>query len=106
MKSTLTMKDYKEILKYYNISYKSNNSKKNLSNRKIKIIAENILANKLCNCIQKVTKKNKVKEPGAIGICTKSIFHRKKIQYNKFTCKNKPKLVSNKKTRKKLTKMK
>ncbi len=28
MKSTLNMKDYKEILKYYNISYKSNNSKK------------------------------------------------------------------------------
>ena len=27
MKSTLDMKDYKEILKYYNISYKSNNSK-------------------------------------------------------------------------------
>ena len=106
--STLNTKDYKEILKYYNIPFytKKKRSRKSLSNIKIKTIAENILATKLCKCIKKVTKKNRVKEPGAIAICTKSIFHRKKLQYNKFTCKNKPKLVSNKRTRKKLTKMK
>ena len=74
--STLNTKDYKEILKYYNIPFysKKKRSRKSLSNNKIKIIAENILATKLCKCIKKVTKKNRIKEPGAIAICTKSIF--------------------------------
>jgi len=102
MKTTLDNADYKTILQFY----KKQNTEKKLTNKQIKSQAENILASKLCKCIKKVTKKNRVKPPGAIGICTKSIFHRKKLKYNRFTCKNKPKLIPNKKTHRSLTKIK
>ena len=78
MNTTLNNADYKTILKFY----KKEHIKPKLTKKQSKLQAENILATKLCKCIKKVTKKNRVKPPGAIGICTKSIFHRKKLKYN------------------------
>ena len=47
----LTQNDYKSILGFYNISYST------LSPSKIKNLAEDILANKLCRCIKKCKKR-------------------------------------------------
>ena len=86
----LTINDYKSILLYYDINYKK------MSNKKIKISAENILANKLCRCIKKVKKKQK--KP--IGICKNSVINKKNLKIGRFTCKKKAKIIRNKKTRK------
>jgi len=93
--------DYKTILKFYKIK----NIEK-LSKKEIKKYAEDILAEKLCSCIKKVTKSNKLPEPSAIAICKDSVVRRKKLKINRFTCKNKPKLIPNKKTRKNIQKIK
>jgi len=99
-----TYEDYKTILKFYKIK----NIEK-LSKKEIKKYAEDILAEKLCSCIKKVTKSNKsnkLPEPSAIAICKDSVIRRKKLKINRFTCKNKPKLIPNKKTRKNIQKIK
>ena len=75
--SELTNNDYKQILKYYNMSIPK-------SSRLLKQQAENILVSKLCRCIKKVDKKN---EARAIGICTKSIINNRGYIRGKFTCK-------------------
>tara|TARA_Y100001958_G_C21248343_1_gene580922 strand:- start:5016 stop:5342 length:327 start_codon:yes stop_codon:yes gene_type:complete len=93
----LTLKDYKTILEYYNIDYSF--FKKN----KIISTAENILAEKLCRCIKKVTppKNDKIR---AIGICRNSVIQKKGLTINKFRCKKKPKLLTFNKTKKKIKK--
>ena len=93
----LTLKDYKTILEYYNIDYSI------LKKNKIISTAENILAEKLCRCIKKVTspKNDKIK---AIGICRNSVVKKKGLTINKFRCKKKPKLLNFNKTRKKIKK--
>lgn len=96
-----TYEDYKTILKFYKIK----NIEK-LSKKEIKKYAEDILAEKLCSCIKKVTKSNKLSEPSAIAICKDSVIRRKKLKINSFTCKNKAKLIANKKTRKNIQKIK
>lgn len=97
--SNLSISDYKNILKFYNISYRKK------SNYKIKKLAENILAIKFCRCIKTVSRRSKDKsERRAIAICANSVFTKKKLKYNRFTCKSNPKLIPNKKTRKNLTK--
>ncbi len=88
------MKDYKIILDFYDISYSGK------SNYLIKKSAEEILAKKLCRCIKKLDKK----EDRPVSICNKSIFTNRNLKYNRFTCKKRPKLIGNKKTRRKLTK--
>ena len=97
----LSHKDYITLLNYYKIP-----DIKKMKNKEVKILAENILADKLCRCIKKVTKKNKLPEPSAIAICKKSVITRKNIKINRFSCKNKPKLIPNKKTRKNIQKLK
>uniref|UniRef100_A0A6C0JBY5 Uncharacterized protein n=1 Tax=viral metagenome TaxID=1070528 RepID=A0A6C0JBY5_9ZZZZ len=92
----LTINDYKSILLYYDINYKK------MSNKKIKISAENILANKLCRCIKKVKKK----QNKPIGICKNSVINKKNLKIGRFTCKKKAKIIRNKKTRKMITKTK
>jgi hypothetical protein len=87
--SELTLKDYKTILKFYNVTLPK-------SKRILKKQAENILASKLCRCIKKVDKKN---EARAIGICTKTIINKKGFKRGNFTCKNKP-IIKLSKTRK------
>lgn len=75
----LTNNDYKKILEFYN---------KNIpkSKRLLKIQAEKLLATKLCKCIKKV---DKINEPRAISICTKTIINNKGFTRGKFTCKKK-----------------
>jgi hypothetical protein len=91
----LTSSDYNKIIKYYNIP----NDKQTTN----KILAENILASKLCKCIKKVTNK-KINEQVAITICRKRIFKNRNIDFYNFKCKKGSRFVSKKGTRKKLKK--
>jgi hypothetical protein len=76
---SLSNSDYIQILKYYKISIPS-------TNKKIKLEAEKILAEKLCRCIKKI----KIKpESRAIGVCTRSIFNKKNLVRGKFNCTKK-----------------
>lgn len=94
--TTLSTRDYKAILRFYNIDYS------NMKNKQVKVIAENALATKLCRCIKKVDPKDEAK---SIGICTDSVIGKKGLAIHGFTCKKKPKLKKNRKTKKKLTKI-
>ena len=77
MTMTLNKKDYTKILKYYNLPIPKSASK-------MKKQAEEVLALKLCRCIKKVSPSNEAK---AIGVCTRTIFERKKLTRGAFTCK-------------------
>ena len=93
----LSGKDYKLILKYYNINIE------NLSKKEIQAEAESILAQKMCRCIKKVDsynsrKKNKLKESRIISICKKSVLSNKNIKNYRFTCKKKQKFIPKKGT--------
>ena len=77
MSMALNKKDYTKILKYYNLPIP-----KSTSNMKKQ--AEEVLALKLCRCIKKVSPTNEAK---AIGVCTRTIFERKKLTRGPFTCK-------------------
>ena len=106
----LTKKDYIEILNFYVIKENKEN-KKNKNNIKkslytyktplnnLKLETEKIIAEKLCRCIKKVDKRI-INEPRAIGICNNSVIKRKKLGIYKFTCKKKPQLNINNKSRK------
>jgi hypothetical protein len=83
MNSSLTNKDYRQLLLFYGKPIPKN--KKRLSED-----AEKILAEKLCRCIKKI---DIPQEPRAIGICTKTIFNAKGLTRGKFKCKN-PKMVT------------
>ena len=96
----LTKLDYINILKFYNI--------KNIDSMKffqIKNFAEEIISNKLCSCIKKIDD-NLKNQSKARAICTKSIVNKKGFKINRFTCKNKPKLLKSKKEKNKLSKKK
>ena len=80
--SELTNSDYNAILKYYGIPLSNKNKKKN------KAIAEHLLATKLCRCIKKVKKTTSLSEKATIAVCNNSIFKKRKLKYNKFSCKN------------------
>jgi hypothetical protein len=73
----LNKKDYVKILKYYNLPIPK-------SSNEMKKQAEEVLALKLCRCIKKVSPTN---EARAIGVCTRTIFERKKLTRGAFTCK-------------------
>lgn len=93
----LTEKDYKLILKYYNINTE------NLSKKDIQEQAESILAKKMCRCIKKVNSYNskngnKLKESNIISICKKSVLNNKNIKIYRFTCKKKQKFIPKKGT--------
>jgi hypothetical protein len=77
MSMALNKKDYTKILKYYNLPIPKSASK-------MKKQAEEVLALKLCRCIKKVSPSNEAK---AIGVCTRTIFERKKLTRGAFTCK-------------------
>lgn len=76
MSAKLLLKDYKNILDFYNIP-------KPKSNKQIKEKAEDIMATKLCKCIKTFNKKDEVK---AIAICSKSIFTKKGYKRGAFKC--------------------
>jgi len=85
MSYNITNTDYSKILKYYKLKIPKNK-------KTLKLVAEDILAKKLCGCIKKIdTFKNKKSESSAIAICTNSIFSKKGLKRGKFTCKNKMK---------------
>jgi hypothetical protein len=99
MANKLSNDDYVAILKYYDVPLE-----KKISNTKIKTMAEDILATKLCKCIKKVQKKQRnLKEPRAIALCKTSVLHRKGIESGRFTCKKKATFIPNKGSREKLT---
>lgn len=91
----LKKNDYIKILDYYDIPISSSDT-----STKIKIKAEQILAEKLCKCIKKVKNSNtgsdadaETNESRAIAICTDTIFRRKGIRHSNFTCKKNPRLL-------------
>lgn len=92
----LSNEDYLSILSFYNLPVPKRKSGR-VNYKKVKIQAENILADKLCRCIKKVAKSpkpTKRAEARASAICAESVFKKKNLKYNRFKCKNKPKLLS------------
>ena len=90
----LTHDDYKKVLKYYNYSLPKHYNK-------TKKIAEKLLNNKLCKCIQKVKRslrtrnksiKNSESLRNSVGICKKSVLHKKNIDLYHFKCDKTQKL--------------
>jgi len=90
----LTNSDYKKLLEFYD-------QKIPKSKRLLKKNAENILAEKLCRCIKKISPGGE--ESRSIGICTKTILNRKGIKRSRFTCKTKKTISGLRKTKKNLT---
>ena len=75
----LTHTDYIKILKYYKMRIPN-------SAKTVKRTAEQMLATKLCRCIKKV---GAIGEPGAIGVCTRSVINRKGLRLKSFKCAKK-----------------
>ena len=90
----LTKKDYKNLLKHYNI-----NTKKYKSYKSLKNIGEKIVSKKLCKCIKSVNKNNEFK---SIPICLNSILKNRGLSFKNFTCKKSSKINGLKKTLKNL----
>ena len=78
----LTQRDYLTILNNYDIT-PPKNKVGNIDINKVKEEAEKILATKLCRCIKKIGDTDQTK---SISICTNSIFEKKGLKYNAFTC--------------------
>lgn len=91
----LNQDDYKKILDFYSVTYNNN--------AELRQLAENILATKLCRCIKKL-KRTTFDEKTSVAICANSIFKKRNLKYNRFSCKKDARLrgKSMKKTRKKL----
>jgi hypothetical protein len=104
----LKIKDYKSILKYYQIDFQE------LTPEEIKLNAEDILANKICRCIKKINKHTSIpfkktelnNENKSIAICTNSIFRKKNLKNFGFTCKKNINLKTKKGSTLKLIKLK
>lgn len=80
MSLELNDKDFKTILEFYN-------KKIPTSSKDMREEAEKIISNKLCRCIKKVKTKQNKKEGESIGICKKSVLHKKNIDIYGFKCK-------------------
>jgi len=96
---SLSPTDYLNIMKFYKINVS------NMGKKEIKFAAEDILANKLCKCIKKITPLLK-KEENAIAVCKKSVLHRKQIKSFGFRCKKRARFIPKKGTNKNLAKYK
>jgi hypothetical protein len=90
MPKDLSNSDYKKILEFYEKPVPK-------SERLLKNAAENVLAEKLCTCIKRVSPTGDEKR--AIGICTKTILNNRNIRRAAFTCKKKRKIADLKKTK-------
>lgn len=84
--SALTKKDYRVILHYYGVETKG------LKMQDLRNAALDILANKLCRCIKKVSDD----ESKSIPICKDSVFGKKGLEVSRFKCKDKPRLIPKK----------
>jgi hypothetical protein len=96
---SLSPTDYLNIMKFYKINVS------NMGKKEIKMVAEDILANKLCKCIKKITPLLK-KEQNAIAVCKKSVLHRKQIKSFGFRCKKRARFIPKNGTNKNLAKYK
>ncbi len=91
----LTQKDYKLILKYYNINTDT------LSKKDIQQQAESILAKKMCRCIKTIDRHasgSSASSANIISICKKSVLGNKNLKNYKFTCKKKQRFIPQKNT--------
>uniref|UniRef100_A0A6C0BR50 Uncharacterized protein n=1 Tax=viral metagenome TaxID=1070528 RepID=A0A6C0BR50_9ZZZZ len=79
--SALTIDDYTKVLKYYEKNIPTDKNK-------LKQDAENIIAQKLCNCIKNINRKY-TEEPKSIGICKNSVLKKKNLSIYKFKCAKK-----------------
>jgi hypothetical protein len=80
---SLTKKEYEVVLNYYNLPYKKSDNARNIKQK-----AEKVLADKLCRCIKKVSRKRRTKsENRSIPICKKSILLSKGLTDAGFKCK-------------------
>jgi len=96
---SLSHKDYLNIMKFYKIDAS------NMGKKAVKLVAEDILANKLCKCIKKITPSLK-KEQNAIAVCKKSVLHTKKFKSFGFRCKKRARFIPKKGTNINLAKYK
>lgn len=82
-KLRLTRKDYETVLKYYKLPFKQGEKAGS-----IKVRAEKVLADKLCRCIKRVTKKSRsTNEQRSIAICKKSVLQKKGLTDVGFKCR-------------------
>ena len=92
--SALTKKDYKVILNYYGVQTNG------LKLQAMRNAALDILANKLCRCIKKVSDDKSKSVP----ICKDSVFGKKGLEVSRFKCDKTPKLIPKKGSRHAVTK--
>lgn len=83
----LTTTDYVKIVKHYGLSVPLFKKTRKINKKRVKSMAEKVLATKLCRCIKAVSKSSKLPEPSAIAICNKHIFRNRGLKYHRFTCK-------------------
>jgi hypothetical protein len=91
--ATLTHADYRVVLNYYGVYNKK------MTAKQTKTAALDILANKLCRCIKKVGD-----DKQAIAVCKNSVLGKKSLKNGRFTCKKRPKLLSDGKNKQPLLK--
>ena len=96
---SLSQTDYLNIMKFYKINVAA------MGKTEIKLLAEDILSNKLCKCIKKITPLLK-KEQNAIAVCKKSVLHNKNVKSFGFRCKKRPRFIPKKGTNKNLARYK
>lgn len=85
MPKKLGRKDYENVLKFYNVPFVSGQPVEEL-----KTAVEELMSDKLCRCIKKVTDQGHPDgEKRAIPVCKKSILHKKGLTDSGFSCKKK-----------------
>lgn len=92
--SALTKKDYQVILNYYGVQTSG------LKIQAMRNAALDILANKLCRCIKKVSDDKSKSVP----ICKDSVFGKKGLEVSRFKCDEKPRLIPKKGSKHAVTK--
>lgn len=84
MPKKLERKDYENVLKFYNVPFVAAQPIQEL-----KTAVEELMSDKLCRCIKKVTSQGHSDgENRAIAVCKKSILHKKGLTDTGFYCKN------------------
>ena len=83
MPKKLVRKDYEKVLKFYDVPFVSSQPVEELKNA-----VEQLMSDKLCRCIKKVTDQGHPDaEKRAIPVCKKSILHKKGLTDTSFSCK-------------------
>lgn len=94
MTYALNEQDYKVILEYYGIDTNK------LTRRELKQKATDILANKLCKCINNI--KTTVDNP--VGVCKRSVISKKTLVSGNVKCDKKARFILSKKDKRTLSK--